>query len=124
MQATLLYGDTEAVPYTAPETATDPGSVQVVGTIAGVDTHGTAADAVGSLTISGVFRVVKEDAATFAVGASVYWDATSDPFGGVAESGAASTSVEDVLLGVAVAEAAAEEETVDVKLQRYATPSS
>lgn len=124
MQATFVQGQQQTIEYTRPESDVDRGSVQVVGQIAGVDVCGGPADDVGALCVSGIFDVVKTDAATFAVGAEVYWDATGDPFGGDAESGAATDSAESVLLGYAVLAAGAEEETVRVKLWQDAVPSS
>ena len=124
MQATLHSGDAQTIDYTRPEADVDPGSVVVVGTIAGVDNCGGAADETGALSISGVWRVAKITEQAFAVGASVYWNATADPAGGVAETGAATATAEDVLLGIAVGEGAEDGTHVLVNLQQAEVPTS
>lgn len=127
MQATKVHDGDTVVEYTRPETAVDPGDVVVVGTIAGVDVTGGDADELGALDISGVFDVLKTDASVFAVGATVYWDATGNPFVGTAGTGAATDADADetsVVLGTAVAAAGAEESLVRVKLAQYVAPTS
>lgn len=123
-KAQLVYGDTESINYTTPETDVDPGAVVVSGTVAGVDVHGAPADSISALTHAGVFEVVKITETAFAVGDSVYWNATGDPQGGTAETGAATASAEDVLLGVCVEAATEDAQTVLVKLTQAVTAGS
>jgi predicted RecA/RadA family phage recombinase len=124
MQAIYRSGDRTTVDYTAPETDVAAGSVVIVGSIAGVDSLGTPADELGSRDITGVFEVAKITETAFAVGATVYWNATADPVGDVAETGAATANVEDVVLGECVLAAAEDAATVWVKVQQDLVPTS
>lgn len=125
MQATKVSGDAKTIDYTRPEADVDAGSVEVTGTIAGVDVCGGEADELGALAISGVFDVVKITETTFLAGATVYWNATANPQTGTAGSGAATANVEDYVLGVCVVGTATDnDETVRVELKQYAIPSS
>lgn len=127
MQAVKIYDGDTIVDYTRPEAAVNAGDIKVSGTIAGVDVCGGAADSAGALDISGVFDVVKTDASTFAVGATVFWDAAGNPFVGTAGTGAATDADADetsVVLGTCVVAAGAEVALVRVKLQQYVAPTS
>ncbi len=106
-----------AIDYT-PNDAVDAGTVVVVGEFVGVATHDIEADSLGALTIEGVFSIVKATGAITA-GAKVYWDADGDPVGGVAGTGAlTTTSTDNTLAGRAIAAAASGDATVSVKLER------
>jgi len=94
------------------------GDVVEVGTLPLVARHDIPAGALGSLAMKGVFDVVKATGA-ITVGALVYWDNDGDPVGGVADSGAATTTPTDNnVMGRAVAAAASADETVRVKLMQ------
>ncbi len=124
-QAIYRSGERTTVDYTAAETDQASGSVQVVGSIAGVDTHGTVADGLGSLDVSGVFEVQKITVQTFTAGGTVYWNASGTPQGSVSGTGAATANVEDRVLGVCVKSTTTDnDERVWVELQQYAIPSS
>ena len=124
MQATKVSGDAKTIDYTRPEADVDAGSVEVTGTIAGVDVCGGEADELGALAISDVFDVVKITETAYLVGATVYWNATANPQSGEAGTGAATANVEDYVLGVCVVAAAEDATTVRTELQQYAIPSS
>lgn len=126
MQATLVSGTPHTMDYTRPEAAVLAGNVEVSGTIAGVDICGGDADEFGALAIGGEaeFDVVKITETAFLVGATVYWNATANPQGGVAGTGACTANVEDFVLGVCTVAATEDAATVRVKLQQYAIPSS
>jgi len=115
-------GEANTINYTRGGSAVDPGSVVVDGTIAGVDLHGGPANSLGSLCIDGTFEVVKITETTFTVGSSVYWDAAGDPQGGVAETGAATSSTGAVVLGVCVGLGGDDAATVLVELDQYVVP--
>lgn len=127
MKAIFQYGEQETVRYT-PSGAVSRNDVVIMGTtpggIAGVALEDIAANVEGAICVGGVFSVEKTDASDFSVGETVYYNATEDPFGGVAESGACTDNVEDAPLGVCVEAAGAETEHVLVKLGQAMTPSS
>lgn len=109
----------DVVGYT-PGSLTGAGDVVVQGTMAGVSTQPIAASALGSLTINGRFKMVKVTGAISA-GAAVYWDATGNPLGGTAGSGAVTTTAAgNTFLGVASAAGADASETVEVRV--FAVP--
>jgi predicted RecA/RadA family phage recombinase len=84
------------------------GDVAVMGTVAGVAVHDIEDDVSGSVRIEGVFTLPKKAALAIAIGARVYWDA--DP-------GEVTTVVADgVPLGICTLAAAADDATVEVKL--------
>jgi len=90
--------------------------VVVVGTVPLVAKVDIAANALGALSVDGVFDVVK-DTSTFSAGDAVYWDENGSPVGGVALSGAASSSGSgNHLMGLAITDAGAGATTVRVKL--------
>ena len=107
--------DGQAIDHT-PVSAVTAGDVVVVGTVPLVAKVDIAANALGSLSVDGVFDVVK-DSSTFSAGDAVYWDENGSPVGGVALSGAASSSASgNHLMGLAIADAATGASTVRVKL--------
>jgi predicted RecA/RadA family phage recombinase len=126
MQATLVSGTPQTINYTRPEADVDAGNIEVTGTIAGVDICGGEADELGALAIGGEaeFDVVKITETAYAVGATVYWNATANPQSGTAGTGAATANVEDYVLGICTLAATEDATTVRVKLQQYAIPSS
>jgi len=84
------------------------GSIVVQNGLVGISTRPIVADELGSLAVVGVFRFFKTDDDTFDVGASAYLDVgageiTSEPSG-------------NLFIGKAWKEAAADDETVDVRL--------
>ncbi len=125
MQAIKVSGESETIDYTRPGSDVPPGHVEISGTIAGVDVCGGLADEVGSLAISGVFNVQKITEVSFTVGATVYWNATATPQGSGSGTGAATSTVEDYVLGICVeATGTDDDERVLVRLQQYEVPSS
>ena len=88
----------------------------VAGGLIGVAREAIAAGELGAITVEGLFAPVKVNGAISA-GDLVYWDATGDPQGGTAGTGAATTtSAGNTLIGVAIADAAITDETVDVRI--------
>ncbi len=113
LKAKLVSGTPNTMDYTRPEVAVSPGGVVIVGGIAGVDVCGGEADEMGSLAYSdAIFEVEKILEQAFDVGATVYWNATA----GGDELGAATASVEDVILGICRKAAAEDDATVEVEL--------
>jgi predicted RecA/RadA family phage recombinase len=98
----------EAIDYT-PTAAVAAGAVVVMGTVGvGVVPVGLAAGEKGSLVVKGVVRHAKTANQAINQWAKVYWDATNSVFTGTAST--------NVLVGYAVATAAAGDATVDVQL--------
>jgi predicted RecA/RadA family phage recombinase len=124
LEAWLRSGEPDSIDYTRPEVTVAPGDVQVSGTIVGIDVSGGAADTPGTLQISGEWWVPKITEVAFAVGASVYWNTTADPQGSVAETGAATATVEDLVMGVCSVAATEDATHVCVRLQQYMIPTS
>lgn len=81
------YSDECTIDYT-PAAAVTAGAVIVLGGIVGIATSDIAISTLGSLSIEGVKKVPKTTAAWTAF-APVFWNATGDPDGGTAGSGAA-----------------------------------
>lgn len=105
------------IPFTA-GADTVSGQVVAVGSLVGVSLTDVANGASGQLAVDGVFEVPAA-AAEITVGAAVYWDADGDPYGGTADSGAATaTDTDNTLMGHAIAAKAANVGTVRVKLGR------
>lgn len=96
----------DAIDYT-PDAAVSAGDVVVLTDKIGIAIKDIAASAKGALAVEGVFRVAKENVA-FAAGADVYWDETNEL--AIASGG--------VYMGWAVAAAATDDDTVDVRLQQ------
>lgn len=101
------------IDYT-PGTAVAAGDVVQIGSIPLVSTRAIAANALGSLATEGLFKVPKTSD-TFAMGDAVYWNSTGDPVGGTAGTGAADSATGN-LMGVATADADADDEYVYTKL--------
>ena len=105
----------KSIDYT-PGSAVAGGSVVVQGSLVGFAKLAIAANKLGALAIAGVFDLVKINGA-IAAGAPVYWDADGNPQGGVAGSGAATTTntdAGDTFVGFAIAAAAETAEVVQV----------
>jgi predicted RecA/RadA family phage recombinase len=109
----LQQGD--VVDYT-PGTAVTAGDVILLGTIPCIAPADIAASALGSLAISGVWKVPQK-AEIISAGDSVYWDATGNPVTGTTGSGAATGATASVnYMGVAVKTTAATDSYVYVFL--------
>lgn len=105
------------IPFTAGADV-DSGQVVVVGSLVGIAMGDVANGSVGQLAVEGVFDVPAA-AAAITVGAPVYWDADGDPYGGTADSGAATaTATDNTLMGHAITAKALNVSTVRVKLGR------
>lgn len=92
------------------------GDVVAVGALVGVSLREYDSGTNSSLHVSGIFDVVKDNGAIDA-GDIVYWVHNGNPQGGTAGSGAADkTSTGSPRMGLAVADAAADDETVRVLL--------
>jgi len=111
-QATFIQ-DGKSIDYT-PSAAVAAGAVVVQGSMIGVAKTPIAANALGSLAVSGIFDVVKANEQQ-ALGAALYWDADGDPYNGTAGTGCATTtSTNNTFIGFAQAAAGATDETVRV----------
>lgn len=84
---------TDILPYT-PGSAKDAGTVQASGAITGIISTDLAANERGSLVVNGTVKMPKVTGA-ISVGAKLYWNATGDPVGGTAGSGAVTVSDTD-----------------------------
>ena len=93
------YAEGDAIDYT-PGSAVTAGNVVVLGGLVGVATSDIAANALGSLTVKGVFKTPKTTAA-WSVGLPVHWNPTGDPDGGTAGTGAANQLGVGTYMGVA-----------------------
>ncbi|MCP4248079.1 MAG: DUF2190 family protein [bacterium] len=103
------------VDYT-PGSAVGAGSVVVQSSLVGFAETDIAANALGSLAVAGVFDVVKINGAITA-GTALYWDAAGNPQGGVAGSGAiTTTSADGDFCGFAIAAATDTAEVVRLLL--------
>lgn len=91
------YAEGESIDYT-PSSAVTAGDVVVIGSIVGIPANDIAANAKGSLTIRGLHKVPKTTAA-WLVGGDVHWNATGDPDGGTAGTGAANQLGLGVFMG-------------------------
>lgn len=92
------------------------GDVVVLGDIIGVASTAITANTTGALQVSGTFKMVK-DASTIAAGNRLYWNATGDPVGGVAGSGALTTNAAGAIFaGFAIAAAATGDASVEILL--------
>lgn len=105
------------IPFTAGADVVS-GQVVVAGSLVGVSMTDEANGAAGEMAVEGVYDVPAA-AAAITVGAPVYWDADGDPYGGTADSGAATaTATDNTLMGHAIAAKALNGGTVRVKLGR------
>lgn len=93
------YGEGETIDYT-PGSAVLPGAVIVLGGLVCVAFDAIAANVKGALSITGLKKVPKTTAA-WAVGVAVHWNATGDPDGGDAGTGAANQLGVGVFMGIA-----------------------
>ncbi len=84
------------------------GAVVVIGARVGVALADIAANATGSLQVTGVFQLPKKSADTIAQGALVYWDATNSQI--------TTTASGNTLAGFAANAAAASVTSVNVKV--------
>ena len=108
MSFEAIYRQSGNVIASAPSTAVSAGEVGVVSdNLVGVALEDIAADALGTLAITGVFDVSKEASLAISAGDKVYWDAANNE---------ADTTDTNKYLGIAVADAAAADSTVRVKL--------
>ena len=108
-----------AVDYT-PGADVAAGDVVVQGNVVGIAKNPIDYDAseTGSLTLSGVFEVVKAEEALATVGASIYWDETGNPYEGTGGTGAATaTPTSNTFMGYVLVAAASDDETVKILLR-------
>lgn len=111
----LLYSDDSAIDYT-PGSAVTGGDVVVQGNVVGIAAVDIAANALGSLTVEGIFKVPKITGAITA-GAPVYWNTTADPVTGTAGTGAAqATPTGGTLMGYCATAAASGDSYVVTEL--------
>lgn len=120
MSQAIFVHQGRSIDYT-PSSAVAAGAVVVQGSLVGVAERSIAANALGALSVAGVFDLAHAaDAVT--AGAAVYWDADGNPVGGTAGSGAATVSSGgNTFTGYAVAAAAETDGRVRVALVN--TPS-
>jgi predicted RecA/RadA family phage recombinase len=104
-----MYSDGGTIDYT-PVSQVYGGDVVVVGTIPMVATVDIAAGEQGALKYNDIFKLPKTSDA-FTQGDAVYWNATGNPVGGTAGTGAADSTTGQ-LAGFAVADAASGDEYV------------
>ena len=107
-KATRVFDEDDVIDYT-PGSDVACGDVVVQGSLLGVAVKPIASGILGSLVLTGVFDFVKVTGAITA-GAPVYWNATGDPVGGTAGTGALTTNSSYTFAGYA-AEAAASDAT-------------
>lgn len=105
--------DGKAIDYT-PANAVIAGQVVELGTVPLVAPVAIPAGVLGALSCDGVFDLPKTSDA-FTAGDTVYWDNDASPVSGDAGSGAADSATGN-LMGVAVADAAAEASYVRVRI--------
>jgi predicted RecA/RadA family phage recombinase len=104
MAQAVFVHEGHAIDYT-PGSNVAAGQVVVQGDFVGVARTRIAANPPGARAVGGVYDVVKA-AVAFAAGVAVFWDADGNPVGGVAGSGAATTSASgNTFMGFAVAAA-------------------
>lgn len=112
MQATRV-SEGRVVDYT-PNTDTTAGTVVVQNDLIGIPANDIPAGRLGALAVEGVFSVVKVNG-SINPGALVYWDADANPVGGVAGSGAATTTADgNKFLGYATRGAGAGDARVQI----------
>lgn len=106
-----------AIDYT-PGSAVTAGDVVVLGSTVCIAETDIAANALGALATSGVFKVPKITGVN-AVGTLIYWDPAGDPVGGTAGTGAATSTAGSLKqLGYVAKASLSGDETVDVILSR------
>lgn len=112
----IRVGEGVSIPYTPSGSAVTAGEVVVQGVLAGVAARPIADGDLGTLDIEGLFDFPKITGAINA-GTAVYWDASGDPVGGTAGTGAATATVgSNTFLGNAIEDAASGDATVRVRL--------
>ena len=101
------------IKYT-PSSAVAAGDVVIDNGLMGFAARPIAADAEGTLAVTGVFDLV-HDAVQKEIGDPLFWNATGDPVGGVSGSGAVTkTRSGNVLVGRCIAQALSTATTVQV----------
>ena len=105
----------DAIDYT-PDVDVAAGSVVVIGSIIGITKLDIRAGQLGTLSLVGVFDIVKTAGEAIAKGAKVYWNATAKQITASASG--------NVYLGEAVAAAAANDATARVRLGGPAIPAA
>ena len=119
-QATQVQPVRRVADYT-PGGAVGAGDVVLQGTLFGISEQDIAASALGSISVDGVFDIVKVAGAVRA-GAPIYWDSTGDPVGGTGGSGACTTVAGALkLMGWAIQSALSADTTARVKLVNVAS---
>ena len=103
MAKAIYFQKGEAIDY-RPETAVAAGEIVVQGKLVGITRLDIPAGTLGSLAVTGVFKVAKASATAFTAGAEVYFD------------GDIAVTSGDTKLGLAVADASAGDEYVLVLL--------
>lgn len=103
MAKAIYFQKGENIDY-RPETAVAAGEIVVQGKLVGITRLDIPAGTLGSIAVTGVFKVAKASAATFTAGAEVYFDGDTAVASG------------DTKLGLAVADASAGDEYVLVLL--------
>lgn len=119
--AATRYSSDGAIDYT-PAAAVTAGDVVVLGGIVGVAANDIAANAKGSLEIEGVFKVPKTTAA-WVIGLPVHWNASGDPDGGTAGTGAANQTGAGIYMGTATIAASSGDDYGYVNLNAPVPPS-
>lgn len=94
----LFRNDGDTHDYTPASTAVVAGDVILIGTIPMVAKDAIAVAARGVLSSKGTFKCPK-DSSTFADGDAVYWNATGNPVGGTAGTGAMTSTPSTYLAG-------------------------
>jgi predicted RecA/RadA family phage recombinase len=114
MKAQFKSGIPNVIDYT-PGSAVSVGDVVVIGTILGIAHQDIASGALGSLAIDGGIYDVVKITGSISQWTLVYWNATGDPVGGTAGTGAATTTAgSNNLLGIAIAAAGSSDTTVRI----------
>lgn len=97
-----------------------PGSAVAIGDVVAIGSNNVgiahaaiAANAKGSLRMTGVFDVVKETGA-IAAGDDVHWNSSGNPVGGEAGSGAANDNGTGIYMGLCIAAAGSSDTTVRI----------
>lgn len=106
MKAKFIH-DGLSIDITAGENGIAAGDIVIIGDLIGVAKTDIAAGAVGAIATEGVYSVKKAASVTFTRGAKVYYNV---------EAGNATVTETDRLIGIATAAAAADDETVNVKI--------
>ena len=123
MAQAVFVQEGDAVDYT-PGADVAAGAVVVQGTLVGVAKQPIASGKLGALSVRGLFDVAKA-AVAFTAGVAVYWDADGSPVGGVALSGAATTTrTGNTFMGFAIVAAGETAATVRTALRSVESTAS